>query len=127
MNKAFIFLSMIFCHIIDDYYLQGVLANLKQREWWKKNAPQDIYAHDYIMALFMHSFSWSFMVMLPIAVSNKFNIGIRFIFLMAVNMLIHGYVDHMKANKRCINLIQDQSIHLLQIVITSLFWMFDFI
>lgn len=127
MNKAFIFLSMIFCHIIDDYYLQGVLANLKQREWWKKNAPQEIYANDYIMALFMHSFSWSFMVMLPIAVSNKFNIGIRFIFLMAVNMLIHGYVDHMKANKRCINLIQDQSIHLLQIVITSLFWMFDFI
>lgn len=127
MNKAFIFLSMIFCHIIDDYYLQGVLANLKQREWWKNNAPQDIYANDYIMALFMHSFSWSFMVMLPIAVSNKFNIGIRFIFLMAVNMLIHGYVDHMKANKRCINLIQDQSIHLLQIVITSLFWAFGLI
>lgn len=124
MFKAFVCLSMIFCHIVDDYYLQGVLANLKQKEWWKKNAPQSLYACDYIMALAMHSFSWSFMIMLPIAVSIQFKVGIRYIIMLAANALIHGYVDHMKANKRSINLIQDQSIHLLQIAITSLLFTF---
>ena len=65
MNYKFIILlSMIFCHIVDDYYLQGWLASAKQKEWWKKNAPEKMYSRDYIMALFMHSFSWAFMIML---------------------------------------------------------------
>lgn len=50
--KAFIFLSMLFCHIIDDYKLQPPLLNaLKQKEWWEKNAPDELYKHDYLMAL----------------------------------------------------------------------------
>lgn len=27
-------LLMIFAHIIDDYYLQGILAHMKQKVWW---------------------------------------------------------------------------------------------
>ena len=34
-----VFVCMIFCHIIDDYYLQGWLASAKQKIWWEKNAP----------------------------------------------------------------------------------------
>jgi hypothetical protein len=34
------------------------------------------------------------------------------------NWLIHAYVDNLKANNHKINLIQDQSIHLVQIIIT---------
>lgn len=69
MSKAFIVLWMIFFHIVDDYYLQGWLASAKQKKWWEENAPQPLYKYDYIWALLMHSFSWAFMIMLPIAVS----------------------------------------------------------
>ena len=64
MIKFIILLSMIFCHIVDDYYLQGWLASAKQKQWWVNNSPDLMYKYDYLMALFMHSFSWSFMIML---------------------------------------------------------------
>ena len=120
-----ILFCMIFCHIIADYNLQGWLASAKQKEWWKENAPQELYKHDYIMALFMHSFSWSFMIMIPILVFivlNGMNIGVLFIAVCLINMSIHVIVDDLKANKRKINLIQDQIIHLLQILITWGIW-----
>ena len=63
--KILILFTMIFCHIVDDYYLQGWLASAKQKSWWEKNAPEKLYKYDYLAALFMHSFSWSFMIMLP--------------------------------------------------------------
>ena len=119
--KYFILLCMIFCHIVDDYYLQGILASMKQKSWWQQNTPDKLYRHDYIMALLMHAFSWSFMIMLPIAVFMycqqwQFNPLIIGIYLF--NMLIHAVVDHQKANRKTINLIQDQLIHLAQIVVT---------
>lgn len=36
MPILFVVLAMIFCHIVDDYYLQGTLANLKQKSFWEK-------------------------------------------------------------------------------------------
>lgn len=36
MNEVAIFLSMIILHIIDDFKLQGILADFKQISWWKK-------------------------------------------------------------------------------------------
>lgn len=119
-NKIFILLSMIFLHIIDDYKLQGILANMKQKTWWKQqNEYKNLYKNDYIPALIEHSFSWTFMVMLPIAISLKFDIGwwaIAYI----VNMIVHAFVDDLKANKFKINLVIDQSIHIVQIVVTWL-------
>ena len=114
----FVFLSMIFLHIVDDYYCQGLLTNLKQRKWWEENAPDKMYRYDYIWALLMHSFSWSFMVMLPLALFVKFEIGIPWLIVFAANIAIHGFVDHLKANKRVINLWTDQIIHIAQIGIT---------
>lgn len=58
---------MLFCHIVDDYYLQGILASMKQKKWWQENAPDKLYEYDYLIALLMHGFSWAFMIMLPIA------------------------------------------------------------
>ena len=49
--KTFLLISMLFCHIVDDYYLQGWLASAKQRKWWKQNAPDNLYKYDYIMAM----------------------------------------------------------------------------
>ena len=117
--NLFIILAMIFCHIVDDYYLQGWLASAKQKKWWEENAPQKLYNHDYIMALIMHSMSWSFMIMFPIAISMSFNVSILFVIVFILNAVIHALVDNLKANKLQINLITDQLIHLLQIFVTA--------
>ena len=118
MNSIFIILAMIFCHIVDDYYLQGCLASMKQKKWWQENAPQKLYKYDYIVALIMHSMSWSFMIMLPIAISMNLNVSALFAVVFIGNTIIHAVVDNLKANKLKINLVVDQSIHILQIIIT---------
>ena len=118
MGNVCVLLSMVFLHIVDDYYLQGILASMKQKSWWKKNAPQRLYRYDYIVALIMHSLSWAFMVMLPIALQAQLNVGIGFACILFVNAIAHGVVDHLKANKLKINLVTDQAIHIIQIVAT---------
>lgn len=121
-SKIFILLTMIFLHIIDDYKLQGILASMKQKKWWTSQQEYKIlYKYDYIAALIEHSFSWSFMIMLPIAISLNFHIGwwaIAYI----INMAVHAFVDDLKANKFKINLVIDQSIHIVQIAVTWLFF-----
>ena len=128
MIKGLILIGMIFCHIVDDYYLQGILASMKQKEWWKKNAPDDLYKYDYIMALFMHSFSWAFSIMiLPVVydfIVNYNDENWLIILLFVLNVMTHAIVDDLKANKKMINLIQDQTIHLLQIILTWLYIVF---
>ena len=108
---------MIFCHIADDYYLQGWLASAKQKKWWEQNAPDKLYRFDYIMALVCHSFSWSFMIMLPWIIYAGPSLNFALIAI-PVNVIIHAVVDDLKANKHKLNLIQDQLIHLAQIVVT---------
>lgn len=123
--RAFIFLAMVFCHIIDDYKLQPPLLNtLRQKDWWKENAPDRLYKHDYLMALAMHSISWSFMIHLPIALYNEFYANPLFIGSFIVNACIHAFVDDLKANRHKINLITDQLIHIGQISIAFLTLMF---
>lgn len=119
-EPLFIFLWMIFMHIVDDYYLQGILAQMKQKKWWVENAPQDLYKNDYKMALLCHSFSWAFMIMLPLAINN-FNKW-WWMFIM-INMITHYIIDNLKANELKINLITDQIVHLAQIYISWLLYM----
>lgn len=114
----FILLAMIFCHIVDDYYLQGILAKLKQKDWWEKHAPDCLYKYDYIIGLVMHAASWAFMIMLPIAIYLSFAVGWVFVLVFVANLIIHAVVDDLKANKKAINLIQDQMLHVSQIIIT---------
>lgn len=118
--KILLLLVMIFLHIVDDYYLQGWLASAKQKLWWEQNAPDKLYKHDYIMALFMHSFSWAFMIMIvPTIYTLVVAANIPLIVILFVgNLLMHMIVDDMKANKKEINLVQDQLMHLTQIFIT---------
>lgn len=121
--ELFILLCMLFCHIIDDYYLQGWLASAKQKSWWEKNAPDKLYKHDYLMALFMHSFSWTFMIMLPLTVFTIIVGGTWYPALYLVNLIIHFVIDDLKANKKKINLVQDQFVHMIQIVGTWLLYL----
>lgn len=123
MSDLFVFLWMVFFHIVDDYYLQGWLASAKQRSYWEENAPDKKYKNDYIWALLMHSFSWSFMIMLPIAYVQQFNVGIGFLLIFDINVALHAFTDNMKANWRTINLWEDQFVHVGQIVMTFIYYM----
>lgn len=116
--KFLILLSMIFCHIVDDYYLQGKLALLKQKSWWRENYPQYMYCYDYLVALFMHSFSWTFMIMLVPTIYIILFGGTFYPLLFVGNVMLHMIIDNEKANKMRINLIQDQILHMFQIIWT---------
>ena len=126
MYKILLLLAMIFLHIVDDYYLQGWLASAKQKSWWKQNASDELYKYDYIMALFMHSFSWAFMIMIVpsvyalITTANVTTASLAIALVFLTNMSIHMTVDNAKANLKKINLVQDQLLHLVQITATWL-------
>ena len=107
-------LFMIFLHILDDFHLQGCLANLKQKEWWVKNYPSELYKNDYKIALIIHSFSWTFMIMLPFILDLSYD----YVFLFAFNLVCHYIIDDLKANRHKISLTSDQLLHLGQIVLT---------
>lgn len=116
-----ILFSMIFLHIVDDYYLQGILAKLKQRSWWQDNAPDKKYRYDYIIALIEHAFSWTFMILIPLTiytVTNHIDCIHVLILLFIANIIIHAVVDHIKCNMLKINLTTDQIIHIVQIIVS---------
>ena len=127
-----IFLSMVFLHIVDDFYLQpGILSNMKQKIWWEKNVDENMihkYKYDYIVALIIHALSWSIMIHIPWIVyymANQYpkqDPKSQYIILISVieNAIIHAIIDNEKANKFTINLIVDQSLHFIQIVITCI-------
>lgn len=119
----YILFFMILCHIVDDFVLQPVcLSNLKQKTWWEKNVikcewQKELYKNDYLAALTIHSLSWSIMIHIPIMLEFIVNDWVLLISIL-LNAAIHFYVDNLKANENKINLIVDQSIHILQIILT---------
>ena len=110
---------MILSHLIADFPLQGWLAKAKARYYWE-NAPKEN-RKDYIAALLAHSTMWGIIVFIPIMWYSWCNLGWLWLLLPA-NIAIHCLVDDLKANKKKINLIQDQLLHLTQIVITLIIW-----
>jgi hypothetical protein len=117
-----IFLLMILFHIIDDFVFQPIcLSKLKQKDWWKENIKDEDelekYKDDYKAALLIHSLSWSIMIHLPLfLIANNFWLWLS----VTMNMLIHCIVDDLKANDKKLNLVEDQFIHMIQILITFL-------
>lgn len=119
--KCFI-ISILF-HIIDDFVLQPIcLSKLKQKTFWLKHEQYcDKYRNDYKMALLIHCISWSIITMLPLLFISD-NI-ILLVICLYLNITIHYITDDYKANKLKINLVQDQTIHFLQILITYLIFL----
>lgn len=115
-----LFILLFLVHVIDDFVLQPVcLSKLKQRDWWKQHEEgcKDMYKHDYLMALAIHAFSWSAWIALICSFyTNTIIVTLLFIF----NGFIHFIVDNLKANKKVLNLIQDQLIHLVQLAATTI-------
>lgn len=120
---GFIFFSMLFLHIVDDYYLQGILAKMKQKKWWVENIENfNKYKHDYIIALVEHAYSWSFMIHIPWVIYSLLYNKTQIIVIVSIiiNTIIHCIVDNEKANKFTLNLVQDQLMHIGQIIITCI-------
>lgn len=127
MKLFSLLIVMIFFHILDDFYLQGTLADMKQKEWWTRQTTESMYRYDHIVALLAHAFSWTFIIHLPAwKYSLYYNTGISCVWVYAVvfvaMLLIHAFVDDLKANKHKINLIQDQSIHMIQIACVAVLY-----
>ena len=113
-----VLLCMIYLHLIDDYKMQGWLTSAKSKNWWIINSPypREKYEYDYIIALLEHGFMNSFMVHIPIYIWLCQNEKILLISVL-IFAIIHSFIDHLKANCKMINLIQDQIIHIVLIVI----------
>ena len=118
MNVFMVFIVMLFFHVLDDFHFQGILASMKQRDWWDENYPSPLYKFDYMCALGMHAFSWTFMIMLPLLFCLRFHPTEAWWLAFVCNFIIHASVDDLKANAKVINLWTDQLIHIAQIMFT---------
>lgn len=126
-----ILIEMLFLHCFADYHLQGILASMKQKEWWLKQAPNIVefnksqYKNDYKAALIVHAFEWSFIVLIPMLYecykTPVYSI-IGYVTLLIANIYFHYMVDDGKANKKTLNLIEDQILHIGQIIFSWLMW-----
>ena len=107
-------------HLIADFSLQGILADMKRKVWWDSHTSsynRAKYKNDYQIAMVSHALMWSLVTFLPLAfVVNKY----AFSCIVVWNAWIHGTIDHFKANELKLNLVEDQTFHILQIVITIL-------
>lgn len=130
MEWYWLLTMMVFCHIIDDFHIQGILADLKQKSWWCEQIAKiseerpdaevpklmQRYGKDYIAALLAHAFEWSFFVHIPLMIFVGFEpVVLASLF---ANIVIHALVDDLKCNVQEINLVQDQIYHLGQICIS---------
>lgn len=116
---------MILCHVIDDFVFQPIcLSKLKQEDWWLKQDEYNTkYKNDYKMALLIHSLSWSAMILLPIIFFTEISGSVLF-WIFIINTFIHYVVDDLKCNEKKLNLVQDQTIHFMQILLTFLIIVF---
>lgn len=122
MNKLYVIvlILMLLAHFFADFHLQGILADMKQERWWRKQEGYNNnskYKYDYLAALAIHSAEWTLWMMMPLMLLPHIDLGI-FLLLAALNMVVHSLTDNSKVNYKDINLIQDQIIHLAQIAFT---------
>jgi hypothetical protein len=113
-ENILLFVLMILGHLLADYPLQGWLAQAKSKSYWENAEKQN--KHDYIPALVCHCVMWGILVFLPITFFCD-ELGLFWLAL-PINIVFHCIVDDLKANKKAINLWQDQFAHLTQIFVT---------
>lgn len=123
-------------HLIADYFLQGCLSDLKQKRWWSdqiKKLYKDYdgyhksfewqyllvkkYKYDYMAGLLCHALMWTLVTFFPLM---WYCSPWAFTCVVLANTLVHFVVDHMKANVHRLNLVQDQLIHMAQVIVTVL-------
>lgn len=116
-----LFLFMVLLHLFADFTLQGVLADLKRRSWWRTQCQRhavasNMYDYDHICGLICHSLYWTLLTFSPLIFLGSSSM--QALVIVVINTAIHAVIDNAKANKYKINLIQDQLLHLAQIAFT---------
>ena len=122
-NKPFLLVLMLFLHVFADFHLQGILASMKQMSWWKKQLGSEYlgkYEYDWAPSLLAHAFEWTFMIMLPVFLTREFTY-LTALMIMS-NTIFHFVVDNSKCNLKQINLVIDQTAHIIQILFTWVFF-----
>lgn len=132
--KIFILIAMILLHILEDFHLQGILANMKQKTWWEHELIKthkytektwNKYKYDYVISLILHSLENAIFVTLPLIINdlyytftvNKNNtLWIAWLLDIWLIAYFHYWIDDLKCNKMKINLIVDQLLHFVIIV-----------
>lgn len=115
MNKLYVIvlILMLLAHFFADFHLQGILADMKQEQWWNNSKNK----YDYLAALVIHSAEWTLWMMIPLFLLPHLDLGM-FLLMAALNIVVHSLTDNSKANYKDISLVQDQIIHLAQIALT---------
>lgn len=126
-NPISLFWLCMLLHLLADFHFQGILASMKQKNWWPKAMKSlpwktrckikqsHLFDYDYVMALLCHALMWSLITLLPLMLAVT---PLQFSLLIGANTVFHAIVDHAKANKLWINLWVDQLLHVLQIAAT---------
>ena len=117
MSEIVLLLLMLLAHIVEDFHLQGRMADMKQKIWWLKQTDDPKYQHDYIPVLLLHGFEWAICVSIPVFFYTGFEPSMGYVFMACIMAILHSLVDHMKCNEMCINLVTDQAIHMVQIIV----------
>ena len=112
-----VFLLCLGLHLFADYTLQGVLAQMKQASWWRKQTDDPLYKNAWFCALLCHSVYWVLVTFAPIIYLWEEH-WYWLLVVLSLNVAIHASIDDLKANAHKINLCTDQFLHLLQIVLT---------
>ena len=128
MNTLHLFILVLLLHFYSDFNLQigAHLHDMKQKEWWERMFEREgiidnaNYRYDWVAALLIHSGVWSMLTFLPLLLATDkcwLMVGI-----VSLNTIVHAMIDHLKANRRSINLIVDQGLHFVQIITTIHVW-----
>ena len=131
--KVFIFILMILFHILEDFHLQGILANMKQKSWWQSECNKlgikyesSKYKYDHIISLYIHSLENSIFITLPFIIDGLIttfttnpnnSLFIGWAFIIFANTVVHAFTDNFKCNSKGINLVIDQLLHFIFIVL----------
>ena len=132
IHPASMLALMFLLHFFADFNLQigAGLDKFKQKKWWSGQIPKnmkepyrfsmwDRYKHDYKCAMVCHALYWSLIVSLPLVTVCDGSYVINAL----TQGACHYYIDDMKANKKTLNLIEDQIVHAIQILFIWGAWM----
>lgn len=131
--KAFIFIAMVLLHILEDFHLQGILANMKQKSWWQSECVKlgityesSKYRRDHVVSLIVHALENSIFITLPLIIDGLIatfttnpnnSLFIGWAFIIFANTVVHAIIDDFKCNSKGINLIVDQILHFIFIIL----------
>ena len=109
-------LIMIFLGIVDEFYFQGKLENLKNK-YGLGYGESEKNKDDWKTALLIHSFSWTFMIHFPILYLGGITI-LHLILSFVINIFVHAILDHLATNVGKISYSTSYMGHLFQITMT---------